>query len=319
MCGETINLLKTKVALPTFRLAHRFLSGRGLERFPLIRNIYEFLCFRLLPKDTTLMVLEGMKIILPGRDSPSTITVNLLMYGVWERLQTKLFKDSIHKGMVVVDVGAHIGYYTLLAAERVRENGVVFAFEPDESNYALLINNIEQNKYSNVTPVQKAVTSSAGTVKLFLDAHESGEHSLVGDERRQKAVLVDSVALDDFLDEDCVVDVIKMDIEGAEMAALLGMNKVIARSPRLAIFTEFYPRGLEKAGFSAADYFNELQRHGFKIYIIDEQRQWWEAVSDIAYLTNHLMRRKIRGINLLCIKGNLMDESVFHTLGKAEI
>ncbi|MCJ7515977.1 MAG: FkbM family methyltransferase [Dehalococcoidia bacterium] len=260
-----------------------------------------------------------MKINLPGRNAPSTITVNLLMHGVWERFQTKLFKDSIHEGMVVVDIGAHIGYYTLLAAERVGKNGAVFAFEPDESNYDLLIKNIEQNEYSNVTPVKKAVTSSTGTVKLFLNARESGEHSIIEDKRRQKVVLVDSVALDDFLDADCAVDVIKMDVEGAEMAALLGMSKVIARSPRLAMFTEFFPGALERAGVSPADYFNELQRHEFNIYLIDEPRQLWEAVSDIAYLANYLMRKKIRGINLLCVKGSFMDAGVFQTLGKTGV
>jgi FkbM family methyltransferase len=295
------------------------LSGRGLERFSLIRSIYEFLCSRLIPEDSTLIVLDGMKINLPGRNAPSSITVNLLMYGVWERFQTKLFKDLIHEGMVVIDIGAHIGYYTLLAAERVGEKGAVFAFEPEESNYDLLIKNVKQNEYSNVTPVKKAVTSSTGTIKLFLDARESAEHSIVGGKRGQKAVLVDSVALDDFLDADYAVDVIKMDIEGAEMAALLGMSKVIARSPRLAMFAEFYPGALERAGVSPADYFNELQRHGFKIYLIDEQRQCWEAVSDIAYLANYLMRKKIRGINLLCVKGSLMDMGVFQKLGKTEV
>lgn len=273
----------------------------------MLRAIYESLCFRLIPKDTTLMVMEGIKIILPGRDNPSTITVNLLMSGVWERFQTKLFKDSVHKGMVVVDIGAHIGYYALLAAKRVGKNGMVFAFEPDETNYAFLIRNIEQNGYSNVTPVKKAVTSGTGKVKLFLDTHESGEHSIVGDKRRQKAVLVDSVALDNFLNKDCVVDVIKMDVEGAEMAALVGMSKVIARSPRLVMFTEFYPRALERAGFSPADYLDELKRHGFKIYLADEQKQCCEAVPDIAYLTNYLLKKKILGVNLLCIKGQRRD------------
>ena len=114
------------------------------------------------------------------------------------------------------------------------------------------------------------------------------------------------------------IDIVKMDIEGAEMAALLGMNKVIARSPRLAMFTEFYPGALERAGVSPADYFNELQRHGFNIYLIDEQRQWWEAVSDIAYLTNYLMIRKILGANLLCVKGKLIDENGLLSLGKSK-
>jgi len=299
--GKSINLLKTKLAFPLFRLGHKFLSGKGLERFALIRSVYEFLYLRFMPKDTTLTVVEGVKINLPGRNAPSAVTAHLLMYGVWERFQTELSKDFIHEGMVVVDIGAHIGYYTLLAAKHVGKKGRVFAFEPEPSNYAFLVKNIEANSYSHVIPIKKAVTARTGTVKLFLDRRESGEHSIVEDKQRQEAILVDSVALDDFFGEDYAIDVIKMDIEGAEMAALLGMGKIIARSPRLAIFTEFYPRAIEGAGFSPAAYFDELQRHGFKIYIIDEQRQQLEITPDFAYLTRKL---KARGTNLLCVKGN---------------
>jgi len=301
-----MKLFKTKLAFPIFRLLHKLLSGRGLERFALIRSVYEFLYLRFMPKGNTLVVLEGVKINLPGHDTPSTITAHLLMHGVWERSQTKLFKGFIHKGMVIVDIGAHIGYYTLLAASLTGEEGKVFAFEPEPSNYALLVKNIEANGYNNVIPVKKAVVDRTRRVKLFLDKRESGEHSIVDDKRRREAILVDSVTLDDFFGKDYAIDVIKMDIEGAEMAALLGMSNVIARSPNMVIFTEFCPRFLERAGYSAAAYFNELQGHGFRIYLIDEQRQRLEAITDIAYL---MRRAKGRGTNLLCAKGSFIDES----------
>jgi FkbM family methyltransferase len=254
-----------------------------------------------LPKGATQVVVEGVKINLPGQDNPSAITAHLLMHGVWEGGQTKLFKESVRSGMVIVDIGAHIGYYTLLAASLTGEEGKVFAFEPEPSNYAFLVKNIEANGYNNVIPVKKAVADRAGRRKLFLDKRESGEHSLVADKGKRRVILVDSVTLDDFFDKDYTFDVIKMDIEGAEMAALLGMSKVIARSPKMVIFTEFCPRFLERAGFSPAAYLDELRRHGFKIHIIDELRQRLEVVQDTAEAARKL---KAKGINLLCIKGS---------------
>ncbi len=290
---KPVNLLKTKVALPVFRLGHKLLSGKGLERFALIRSVDEFLYLWLMPKHTTLVVVEGVKINLPTWNVHSRVAGQLLMYGVWEKFQTKLFKESIHRGMVIVDMGAHIGCYTLLAANLTGEEGKVFAFEPEPSNYALLVKNIEANGYSHVIPVEKAVTDRTGTVRLLLDN--------ISDKRKQEAILVDSISLDEFLPEGCAVDVIKMDIEGGEMAALLGMSKVIDRSPNMVIFTEFHPGLLERAGFSPVTYFNELKRYGFTTYVIDEQRQQLEVAPHIGYLM-----RKLKGgvTNLFCVKGN---------------
>ena len=110
---KPIGLFKAKLAFPLFRLVHKSLSRKGLERFALIRSVYEFLCLRLMPKDITFVVLEGMKINLPGSHTPSSLTAHLLMHGVWERSQTKLFKESIHRGMVIADIGAHGGGFGL--------------------------------------------------------------------------------------------------------------------------------------------------------------------------------------------------------------
>jgi hypothetical protein len=80
----------------------------------------------------------------------------------YEPETTAVFLSLITDGDVVVDLGAHVGYYTLLAARRVGPEGRVFAFEPNPDNFRLLVKNIESNLYSNVIPVQKAVSNGRG-------------------------------------------------------------------------------------------------------------------------------------------------------------
>lgn len=125
------SLVKAKLAFPVFRLAHKFLSEKGLDRFFLIRRFYEFLYRRPMPKEKTLVLVENVRINLPGSNSLSSVTAHPLMHGVWRGFQTKLFNDCIHRGMVIVDIGAHIRYYTLLAANLTGEEEKVFAgFKP---------------------------------------------------------------------------------------------------------------------------------------------------------------------------------------------
>jgi FkbM family methyltransferase len=80
--------------------------------------------------------------------------------------------------MTVVDIGANIGYYSLIAAEPIGTDGKVYAFEPDPDNYALLVRNVELNGYRNVETVEKAVSSESGFVTLYIDRSNFGNRSL---------------------------------------------------------------------------------------------------------------------------------------------
>ena len=208
-----------------------------------------------------------------------------------------LFTGLVTEGMIVVDIGAHVGYYTLLAARAVGNKGKVFCFEPEPSNYALLLKNIEENNCSNVVPVQKAVTNTTGSIKLFIAKDPSG-HSIGSDNPHQKAILVDSITLDDFFaGREHPIHVIKIDVEGAEMAVLQGMRKIIAKNRQLNIFTEFNPEALMRAGFSPIEYFQMLVNYGFEIYVINEQKQSLEPAE-----VSHVMKmcKSIEYVNLLC-------------------
>lgn len=91
---------------------------------------------------------------------------------------TEVFLSHVMPGDVVLDIGAHIGYYTVLAARSVGNEGRVIAFEPDPQNYSLLVKNVAKNGYRNVTAVQKAVSWNSGYAQLYQTAGSS-EASIV--------------------------------------------------------------------------------------------------------------------------------------------
>ena len=271
-------------------------SGKGLERFPLVSRTYHFLTRHLIGEDIILVDVHGQKMYVNA-----TFGLTLLSTGTYEseKLMTTLFTKLITEGMIVVDIGAHVGYYTLLAARAVGDKGKVFCFEPEPSNYALLLKNIERNSYNNVVLVQKAVTNSTGHVKLFLARDPSG-HSIGSDNPHQRAILVDSTTLDDFfVCREYPIHIIKIDVEGAEMAVLQGMRNIIAKNQQLNIFTEFNPGALMRAGFLPIEYFQMLVNYGFNICVINEQKQSLEPAEINTVMA---MCKSIEYVNLLCRK-----------------
>ena len=94
------------------------------------------------------------------------ISRELALLGVHEPIATRLLNQQIKSGMRVIEIGANIGYYTLIAANLVGESGKIYAIEPEPANYALLTKNVEVNGYKNVIPIQKAISNEIGTSKL---------------------------------------------------------------------------------------------------------------------------------------------------------
>ncbi len=217
-----------------------------------------------------------------------------------ESLMTEIFAKLVTEGMTVVDVGAYAGYYTLIAARAVGDKGRVFSFEPEPSNYQLMLKNIQLNNHLNVTPVQKAVSNKTGHIKLFLAEDASG-HSTVCENPDQRSIQVDSTTLDDFFAGQIPqIHVIKIDVEGTEGAVLEGMRHIIDKNPDLIIFTEFCPSILKKDGCLSTEYLKNLADCGFVIYMIDEIKH-----SLVVAEVDRIMKvcQSIGYVNLLCRRG----------------
>src|SRR3989344_326562 len=254
--------------LAKFKFIESFLVRRGVERltrkFYLLRRIYRFVIERLIPK-SAINVLEH-KMFLDSVD-----VLQLFTNGIYENLSTNLLKKEIKKGDIVLDIGAHIGYYTLIFAKLVGNNGRVYAFEPNPTNFAILKKNIELNEYKNVVLIQKAVSDKCSKIKLFLADINTGDHRIYDSHDGRKFIEVESIKLDDyFKDFRKNINFIKMDIQGAESCAIYGMQKLLKKNKNLKLTSEFWPIGLKNSGIEPSDYLKMLLNHGFKLYNIDE-------------------------------------------------
>ncbi len=261
-------------------------------KFPPTNKVYFFIYYNLRPKKHTVITVQGSKMLVDPRHS---LGASLWGTGFWEKMETIIIQEYIKKGMVVVDVGANIGYYSLLAARLVGKAGRVYAFEPAPENYATLTKNIEMNGYMNIVPVQKAVSNKNGVAQLFIDAKDPLFHRLQDSENTQNTIEVSTVTLDDFFrDKGYKVDLIKMDVEGAEMFALEGMQSILKENNNLVIFSELNPHLLELSGVRPINYLNKLVENGFKVYEIDEENKAIHNV-DFTEITqvydNHGIRR----------------------------
>jgi SAM-dependent methyltransferase len=193
-----------------------------------------------------------------------------VLFGAYEKGVTSLFFKEVKKDMTVLDLGANVGYYTLISAGLVGGKGKVFAFEPDPTAFKLLKHNVEVNNYKNVTLVNRAVLNKSGKTQITLDEF--------------------------FRNYECRIDFIKMDIEGAEALALKGMHKMLRKNKGVKIVTEFCPTSLRRAGSSPEDFLKELEGLGFKLYLIDEEG----TLSRVERKYIMRMCHGVTHVNLLC-------------------
>jgi FkbM family methyltransferase len=205
----------------------------------------------------------------------------------------RLLVTAVDSDTTFVDPGAHIGVYTILMCPRARR---VLAFEPDPYNVAALKRNVKDCGYANVEIRAEAVADRAGHAP-FRAFRSSFSGSLVPRQVDAYEELdVYTVPLDDALDDsDLASLVVKLDVEGAEPLALLGMGRTIQRASRLALFAEVNPEALEAGGSSPERLAEELLATEMDCAWIDEQHR--------ALVPLPTTRRLAKG-NVMCVKGS---------------
>jgi FkbM family methyltransferase len=168
---------------------------------------------------------------------------------IWSPSLTRLVRASLRPGLRFVDIGAHVGYFTILAGKLVGPRGRVWAFEPHPRNFELLLTNLDRNGVGNAQCFQYAVTDKTGQAELFAAQGNTGDHRLYAsyDEAR-RSVLVTAVALDDIDEIASPVDFVKLDVQGVEEAALRGMRSLLESSPGATVVLEYWPYGIARAG-----------------------------------------------------------------------
>jgi FkbM family methyltransferase len=244
------------------------------------RNKFKFFIYLLFRYDKSLLLkLDGKKILVNPHDG--AISPELIPTGSYEKHITNLFKNVIRPGDVVLDVGANIGYYTIIAAEIVGKQGRVYAFEPSPNNYLFLTKNVAINGFENVTTLRKAVSEKTGYAKLFYDDGNLGKHSFSSDNISGdgRFANVATVSLDDMFSNK-KVDVIKIDIEGAEGLLVTGAKKLL-RKKDLKVFLEFWPAGQRSIGTNPNKTLTYLKDCGFKICLIDRRNGMLTTINSL--------------------------------------
>ena len=195
----------------------------------------------------------------------------------WEPEETKFLKSVIKKGSNVVDIGAHIGYFTLLFSKWVGKKGKVFSFEPDVNNFKFLSKNILANQSKNVTVFNKAISNKDETTYLYLNSENTGDNRILDfyvddlDSSREK-IKVECVRLDSVIPTDQRIDVIKIDVQGAEMLVLQGMDTFLTNSLEQYMLIEFWPFAIEKSGFTPKEMLKKIKEMGFEIFIFENEK-----------------------------------------------
>lgn len=221
--------------------------------------------------DVIVTEIDGLLLGVPSQEW--RLGAYYALRGLPEPGMTRLFASFIQPGMVVVDIGAHIGIYTLFALRQLSGHGRVYSFEPTPKTFALLRDNVQVNGFleSGVARLdQRAISDHAGTANFTAYAANSGHNSLFGDAAVGETLSVETVTLDAALADEPRIDVIKIDAEGSEPFVLRGMTGIVGRNPAIRIFVEFAPVHLRRAGIEPVQWYEELTEMGLKVLRVED-------------------------------------------------
>ena len=195
------------------------------------------------------------------------------VWGEYEPATAKVFRRLLRSGDVFVDVGANIGYFSLLAASLVGGKGKVYSFEPNPSLFPFLEKNLLRNGYHWAIPHQLAVFDEVGEIEFHVaPSDHTGRSSIRRLEDAEETIRVRTVTLDEQLSDVDSLRLMKLDVEGAEQNALLGSRSLIERN-RPCVVIEMTDRYLKEFGYSSEDvhrFFRELEYEHFAIMDDDQ-------------------------------------------------
>ena len=203
-----------------------------------------------------------------------SVAPHLLVDGIWEPALTLLLESWIQPGMTVVDIGAHFGYFTLLAASRMHPaEGLVYAFEPHPRSFEILEKNVAVNwlgKWVRAFPC--ALLDAPAEIELhsaptLLGSSSFFVTSLEG--QNFQPIPVTARPLDEIITGP--VDVMKMDAEGSEPFIFDGMKAVLQRSPQMKMVMEFNVPALEAARVDPRAFLDKLRALGFGFFSVTAQ------------------------------------------------
>ena len=186
--------------------------------------------------------------------------------GIWEKEESDALRGFLAPGMTFLDIGAHVGYMTLLAAGAVGPTGRGIAMEPAPGNFELLQANLLRNRARNVVAVPAAAWKETGPVTFSLDEFNTGDHRAYA-RPDAETFQVPGYALDDILPAAMTVDVVKVDAQGTDHLALQGMAATLARC-RPVMLVEYWPPGIIELGDEPLAVLDVYRQLGYEITVL---------------------------------------------------
>lgn len=222
-----------------------------------------------IPVDTHLK--NGMPIRVVWTD---IIGYSICVDGYYDVSSVQVLQSILKPGGIFVDVGTHVGQYTLVAAGQIGPSGAVHSFEPQPDTFSLLQFNVRRNGLQNVRLNRCALADRCDDVNLYVAQPDNvGQSSL----RRPHnytgiALKVPCRTLDDYAEEQGLrqVDVIKIDVEGAELSVLKGARKVLSGKTKPTLIVEFWDEFQREYGASCDEMAAFLRDRGYQLFSIDE-------------------------------------------------
>lgn len=213
-----------------------------------------------------------------------------LQRGLAEPFTAQLLAEATGAGTSFVDVGAFLGYYTLRAAAA---GARVVSVEANPATRVLLEANLRRNRLEDRVVVQPfAVSDRRARVEYFIGDGDQSSSGLAPNRSNPRALVVETRPLDDLVEG---ADVVKIDVEGAEVQALAGMSRLLAGTRPMTIVAECNPAGLERMGSTPLALVRGLEERGFRVTAIDETNRrllpWREGLDGAAaYVNLHAVR-----------------------------
>lgn len=256
-----------------FKLAYKIL---GAEKSSLLAtgafgNLFLKVRYGNIDKPQMFSSNEGINLLLTPKEAS---LLGLIYFGSINPLETDLLKRKLKKSDIFFDIGAYIdGWHSLLASKLVGDKGKVYTFEPHPGFYARLRKNIKLNNIKNIKLEKLAISNKNGLRNFFPANNVSSffeEHAKVVNSR-SKPFKVKATKLDDYVRKNKIfkIDLVKIDVECAEMLVLEGARKALAKKNAPDLLIEVADHYLKTAGASEAELVTFLTKLGYKAYLID--------------------------------------------------
>ena len=233
-------------------------------RYSMAKKIF-FIILKLFRKDIArIKEVQGQKLSL--NSYRGIIDLRLDIVGTYEPQICEYLMNTISEGMVVIDIGANNGFFSLLAADLVGELGKVICFEPNPTTFDILQQNISLNNYKNIISSQIAISNIEGKVQM--SNRTNNALNTLAFTSCDSSIDVNTNTLDKSFKNLSINEchLIIMDIEGAEWLAIQGMENTIAKNPNLEFIIELHKDLIEKLGGTVKEFLQFFVERGFSLY-----------------------------------------------------